>query len=165
MAFLDGIGARDLSHAEIAVRALELIDSDVENPGWWAQGIAVTYEQAIGRRIPGQRSDGTFEMSVSKATSLGMADLMDRWMAFAGSDHAVLDLIAGNPRVSDTENRTTWRSKARDGSSIVVTSEPKGDGRASIVVQQMGLETLEDNDAARLTWRDILARFVVQDGL
>jgi hypothetical protein len=162
MAYLDGLNARDLPHADIAARAFDLIDGEVENAGWWAQSVAVTYEQAIGRRIPGQRSDGTFEMSVSKATPVGMHDLMEQWTAFAGSDQAVVDLITGEPRVSGTDKRITWRTKARDGSSIIVTSEPKRDGRASIVVQHTGLATLEDNDAARELWRDILARFVEQ---
>ena len=67
-----GVGARDLTHHEIATNVLELLDGTIDNPAWWAQSIAVTYEQAIGRRIPGQRPDGTFQMSVSKATSLDM---------------------------------------------------------------------------------------------
>ncbi|HYI24490.1 MAG TPA: hypothetical protein VD767_03695, partial [Thermomicrobiales bacterium] len=115
-------------------------------------------------RIPGQRPDGTFQMSVSKATSLGMDGLMERWTAFAANDQAVLDLIAGEVRVSGTENRITWRTKARDGSSTIVISEPKPNGRASIIAQQMGLETLESNDEAKAMWRDTLTRFL-KDGL
>src|SRR5690606_39188985 len=63
--FLDGIGARDLSHTEIARAIVETGEAS----GWWAQGITVAYEQHIGRRQPGQRPNGGYEVSVSKTVS------------------------------------------------------------------------------------------------
>ncbi|MCC6802073.1 MAG: hypothetical protein IT319_04235 [Anaerolineae bacterium] len=160
LSFMDGIDARSLNHHEIATKVLEELDGRIENPGWWAQAVSVAYEQEIGRRIPGQRPDGTFQTSVSKATRLGMQALMDKWAEFAAQDQAVLDWIAGEVRVSGTENRITWRTKSPDGSSIVVISEPKKDGSASIVAQHMGLQTEDLNIEAKAKWTAILERFL-----
>jgi hypothetical protein len=158
--YMDVIGAKNLSHHEIATRLLEELDGKIDNVGWWAQSVTVAYEQYIGRRIPGQRPDGTFQTSVSKATKLGMKELMDKWEDFAARDEDVLGLIAGDVRVSGTEKRITWRTKAHDGSDIRVTSEPKKDGTASIIAVQMGLETNELNIEARSKWSSILQRFL-----
>jgi hypothetical protein len=158
--YMDGIGAKNLSHHEIATLVIEELDGKIENIGWWAQSVTVAYEQYIDRRIPGQRPDGTFQTSVSKATSLGMKELMDKWVAFAGKDQAVLAVVAGDVRVSGTDKRITWRTKAHDGSDIRITSEPKKDGTAAIIAVQMGLQTNELNNEAKSGWSSILQRFL-----
>lgn len=158
--FMDGIGAKNLSHPEIATKVWEELDGKVDNPGWWAQSVTVAYEQHAGRRLPGQRSDGTFETSVSKATKLGMKELMDQWVAFAAGDEEVVALMAAEARVSGTDKRITWRTKAGDGSDIRVTSEPKKDGTAAIVAVQTGLPSPELNMEAKAKWSSILQRFL-----
>jgi hypothetical protein len=158
--FMEGIGAKHLKHPAIATRVLEELDGKIESPGWWAQGVTVAYEQHMGQRVPGQRMDGTFETSVSRATPLGMTDLMDHWSRFAAGDEAVLALVAEEGRVRGTEKRLNWRTKAHDGCGIQVTSEPKKDGTASIIVVQTGLQTDEHKQEAKATWSSILARFL-----
>lgn len=158
--FMDDIGAKDLDHHQIATKVVEALDGVIDNPGWWGQSVTVAYEQYIGRRIPGQRPDGTFQTSVSRSTPLGMQALMDKWVAFAAEDQAVLDLLSGEVRVSGTENRVTWRTRAKDNSAIVVISEPKANGTASIVAQQTGLQTHELNMEAKANWQAILGRFL-----
>ncbi|WP_369254751.1 hypothetical protein [Geodermatophilus amargosae] len=159
--FLDGIGAEDLDHGQIALQVYEELGESFGRRGWWAQSVTVAYEQHIGRRIPGQRSDGTFQCSVSRATTLGMAELMERWRAFADGDAAVQEVLAGGDvKVSGTDRRLTWRTRAVDGSSVVVTSEPKENGTASLVATQVGVPTLEANDEARERWTAVVARFL-----
>jgi len=160
LTFMDSIDARNLNHHEIATKVLEELDGKIDNIGWWAQAVTVAYEQYIGRRIPGQRPDGTFQTSVSKATKLGMKVLMDKWVDFAANDNDVLAWIAGDVRVSGTEKRISWRTKAADGSSITVISEPKRDGSASIVVQLVGLQTHDLNMEAKAAWSSIVDRFL-----
>lgn len=160
LVYLEGIDAKNLTHHQIASELLKQLDGVVDNIGWWAQSIAVAYEQQAGRRVPGQRPDGTFQTSVSKATKSGMQDLMDAWTGFAADDEDVVRLVDGDVRVSGTENRITWRAKAVDGSAIVVISEPKKNGTASLVVQQMGLQTHELNLEAKERWAAIVNRFV-----
>ncbi len=160
LAFMDGIDAKNLSHHEIATHVWYELEGKLDNHAWWAQSVAVAYEQQIGRRLPGQRPDGTFQTSVSKVTRLGMSDLMDRWVAFAAGDNDVRGLISDAPRVSGTDKRIIWRTKAHDGSDIRITSEPKKDGTASIIAVQMGLQTNELNDEAKSAWTTILQRFL-----
>jgi len=131
----------------------------LDNPAWWAQSTTAAYEQFIGRRVPGQRPDGTFQTSVSRATKLAMKPLMDAWTEFAARDQVALDLCAGDPRVGGTEKRLTWRTKSHDGSVVNVISEPKPNSTASIVVQHIGLATLELSVQAKERWSSILTRF------
>ncbi|KIH96611.1 hypothetical protein LP52_23875 [Streptomonospora alba] len=158
--FMAGIGAPGLDHRTIALRVSEELAGTVDNPGWWAQSVTVAYERHIGRRVPGQRADGTFETSVSRSTKLGMRELMDAWVEFAADDREVLDLVAADARVGGTEKRMTWRTKAADGSSVLVTSEPGKDGSASIVATRSGLASPEANAEAKARWSAIVNRFL-----
>ena len=160
LAFMDGIDAKNLSHHAIATHLLQELDGKIDNIGWWAQSITTAYEQYIGRTIPGQRPDGTFQTSVSKATKLGMQELMDRWTAFAAEDQDVLALVESDVKVSGTDKRITWRTKGHDGSDIRIASEPKKDGTASIIVQHMGLASHDLNMEAKANWTTIIQRFL-----
>jgi hypothetical protein len=84
-ALLDDWGATGRSHTEIARWLVE----EQKVHGWWAQSIAVTYEQARGMRIPGQGPDGFFTASASKTIAVpalkafeAFADdaLRERWL-------------------------------------------------------------------------------------
>ncbi|MFC4627855.1 hypothetical protein ACFO6V_06415 [Promicromonospora alba] len=158
--YMARIGAPELTHHQIAAAVIGELDGKVDNLGWWAQSTAVAYEQYIGRRIPGQRPDGTFQTSVSKSTSLGMEALMEAWTRFADGNPDVDGLVEGEVRVSGTENRITWRAKAREGESVIVISEPKKNGTASLVVQHLGSPTPERNDEVKELWRTIVSGFV-----
>lgn len=158
--FMKSIDASGLSHHEIATQVLERLMGKLDNPGWWAQSITVAYEQQMGRRLPGQMPDGTFQTSASRSTPWGMQELMDKWVDFAATDKEVLDMLASDPRVSGTENRITWRAKAKDGSAIIITSEPKNNGTASVIATQVGLQTAELNAEVKLKWVAVLERFL-----
>ena len=157
---MDEVGAKDMNHKDLATKVQAELEGVTENPGWWAQSVTVAYEQHIGKRVPGQAQDGTFQTSVSKSISLGMEDLMDRWTRFAASDDEVLALVSGEPRVSGTDKRMNWRAKAKDGSAVQITSEPKKTGAASVIATLSGLKTFELSQKARATWAAIVERFV-----
>ncbi|MBO3737568.1 hypothetical protein [Actinoplanes flavus] len=161
LTFMAGIGAEDLCHRAIAAKVHKELDATgIDSPGWWAQSVTVAYEQYIGRRRPGERADGTFEVSVSRSTRLGMAALMDAWTGFAAADPYTAGLLAAPPRVSGTERRITWRVKTLDGTAVAVTSEPKPNGKAALVATATGLPSPESADAARQSWTDTVTRFL-----
>jgi hypothetical protein len=162
MVFMDSIGAEKLNHAAIAASVAEDLDGTISNSAWWAQSVAVAYEQVIGRRLPGQSSDGTFQMNVSKSTNYSMQELMDKWVKFAQDSESVREIISEPARVSGIEKRITWRVKAKNGSNITVTSEPKKNGTAAIMVTQMGLTTNQLKDEIKSQWAIILNRFLQQ---
>ncbi len=157
---LEEVGAKDMSHKDLATKVQAELGSRVDNPGWWAQSVTVAYEQHIGRRAPGQAQDGTFQTTVSRSTALGMQDLMDRWQAFAASDDEVLASVSGEPRLSATDKRMNWRVKGLDDTGVQVTSEPKKTGAASVIVTLTGLRTFELSQQARAQWSEIVERFV-----
>jgi hypothetical protein len=160
LVFMDGIGAKDLNHHEIATKVLEQLMGTTESPAWWAQSVTVAYEQHIGRRLPGQQPDGTFQTSASQSTKLGMEQLMDAWTEFAAGDPEILDAVEGDVRTSGTEKRLSWRAKLHNATSVIVTSEPKPDGAASIVVQHTGSQTQERNNEAKAKWSSVVERFL-----
>jgi hypothetical protein len=159
LAYMDRINAAELDHHAIATHLLTELDGQVDNLGWWAQATAVAYEHYIGRRIPGQQPDGTFRLSVSRATSLGMEALMDAWASFAATDRDVLGLIAAEPRVSGTDRRITWRVKGAAVTAITDISEPKPNGTASVVVQHGGLPSPGASAETKATWLAVVDRF------
>ncbi len=157
--FMEGIDAAKLDHHAIATAVYYELEGKVDNPGWWAQSVSVAWEQESGRRIPGQRPDGTFQTSVSKSTPLVMEELMAEWEAFAAQDEEVVAMLGSTPKVAGTENRHTWRTKTKDGVVLNVLAEPKPNGTASLVVQVVGTESLEANEVAKEQWTAIVGRF------
>ncbi|MCC6704286.1 MAG: hypothetical protein IT334_05360 [Thermomicrobiales bacterium] len=158
--FMTSIGAEQLDHAAIALRVEEELRGEIESAAWWAQGITVAWEQQSGRRLPGQRADGTFQTSISKTTGLDMQALAEAWRTFASSDAAVQAQISAEPRHSGTEKRINWRTKGRDGVAITISSEPRKGGGSALVVQVVGNPSPEANSTTKATWSAILSRFI-----
>ena len=151
--------AETLPHQQIAAIAQRELEGKIDSPGWWGQSVAVAYEQHIGRRLPGQRADGTFEVSTSKATQFDMHELMDTWTSFADKDDQVKGYVSSEPRLSGTNKRLNWRVKCADGSSIQITSEPKNNGKATIIATVSGLSDCESAADAQAEWSAIIERF------
>lgn len=104
---LDQAGARDWSHKQIAAHLVEAHRVD----GWWAQSITVGYEQATGRRRPGQQQDGTFTASVSRRVP------GDRRAVFDGVlPHLAAELGApASARPEATSPGATWKPEPLSG--------------------------------------------------
>lgn len=174
---LDRRAAREKPHAEIARLAEQLIlgqdpegglqipdDAKIRSsPGWWAQGITVAYEQHIGRRLPGQRADGTFEATISKTVAgeraAVMTHLFDALTTQAAEGFAGVT-SSDTPRVSSTEKRDNWRLKLDDGSALQVTTEPRrgasGQEKTAVVVTCSKLVNPEAVEAWKTYWKEQL---------
>lgn len=152
-AFLDGSGAADKPHKQIAS---DLYAAGM--PGWWAQMVTVEYERMIGRRAVGQRCDGAYSASASRTVAGDMDAALTRWLAAVG-DRANYDgvLAESVPRVSKTANWRYWKVDLKDGSRVSVTICEKAAGKATIGV---GHEKIGDAEAAarwKLWWKAVLA--------
>ncbi|MBU5900220.1 hypothetical protein JVW24_24175, partial [Vibrio cholerae O1] len=75
----------------------------------WVQGAVVAYEQEIGRRVPGQRADGTFDVAVSRTVTGERGDVIDRVASLVDGELGGVALD-GDPRVSTTPKRSYWRA-------------------------------------------------------
>ncbi|TFD53473.1 hypothetical protein E3T55_05535 [Cryobacterium frigoriphilum] len=113
---------------------------------WWCQGITVGYEQARGLRLPGQRADGTFEVSASKTLPLEQTRALDVVVA-------VLSASLGAPASrSSTAAYATARwplpgqvGAVARGGSLLATANPTKNGRTSVTLTN---QRLADPDMA-----------------
>jgi uncharacterized protein YndB with AHSA1/START domain len=64
-----GMGER--AHKDIA----DFLHAEHGVSYWWAQEVTVEYERSVGRRVPGQTADGTFQVGVSRTITTSPTDL------------------------------------------------------------------------------------------
>lgn len=119
--------------------------------GWWAQGVTVGYEQAIGRRLPGQAADGTFSVSATKTLSSRREEVLD----------LVLGILVGSlgePVASSPDSLySTARWKIADETVVAGISEPK-DGKTLVALTRSRIRDGGSLDAAKRELRGILDR-------
>ncbi|SMY10555.1 hypothetical protein [Brevibacterium jeotgali] len=158
-AAFDEAGGTSLSHAQLA-RAIEpLFTGRVENPGWWAQGATVAYEQAIGRRVSGQSSTGDFQVSASRTLPGAAEDLRTRSAAEVVAAGRIAGLaVEPGGRESDTPKRLYWRTGLEAGAKLEVSVEPKEGDRCLVTLTATKLSSQEQRDAARADLRTAAAR-------
>lgn len=159
VAALDAAGAGERTHAAIAELAISLMPESLENSGWWAQGVAIGYEQHHGLRVPGQRSDGTFHASASRTLPGPAAEAMQAWRRLVDA-RADFDGASAEapPTTSETAKRLHWRVRLDDGTRAGVSVEPVGDGdRARLAMQHERLGSPADVDRWKQFWKGLLA--------
>jgi hypothetical protein len=158
-AFLEGIKARDLTHREIADKVYEKLGDSVENAGWWAQNITVAYEQHIGRRAPGQRSDGTFEPAVSRTFEGSTKEAMDAWLKYASGKPGFNGVkLADKVSMSHSANRHHWGSNLADGTRVNVDTDNygKSEGKSGLTITHIRITSAEEAEKWKSYWRDTI---------
>lgn len=144
-ALLDAAGAAGWKHPEIARWLYETQGVD----GWWAQGITVGYEQAHGRRLPGQQADGTFSVTVTKTIAAPRSAVIDTALA-------TLIRRLGQPDSLKPESLyATARWKVGPETIVAGVSEPK----PGSTLVSLGRSKITDGDtlgSAKDQLRDIL---------
>lgn len=151
---LDGAGGADLPHKELAQAAHAAMPAAVDNAGWWAQSVAVAYEQWIGRRIPGQAHDGTFQVSATRTMPGTMREVFDRWCELTG-DLTELDglTVTDGPRTSGTDKRLHWGVTLADGSRGNVDVSPKSADKTLVAASQVNLTNPDAVERWRAFWK------------
>ncbi|MBG6084344.1 hypothetical protein [Zhihengliuella flava] len=137
VSLLSAAGAGDLPHPQIAELAVAQMPAELKNPGWWAQAVAIAFEQHVGRRVPGQKADGTFAASASKTRAgsrrealSALAEAVTRADAAGGLGGVALD---GAARQSETDKWCYWRADFADGTRASISiSEASGKAKISV---------------------------------
>lgn len=153
--FVDA-GALTLAHPEIAKIAREHVPEHVENPDWWAQGIAIAFEQANGLRVPGQASDGTFRVGVSRALDGDRDSVVELWRETFGDRNEHRGHEVQNIRESRTAKRTFWRAKLEGAGNIEIAGIDRDGGRAGLSVEHTALDSGVEIEAWRAYWKGLL---------
>lgn len=153
-------------HAQIARIALDHMPDGVANPEWWAQGVAIAYEQHAGIRVPGQSSTGTFQVSVSTTVTGNRDQAIEDWAEVMASRPKHRGHTASTPRRSRTEKRTFWRvdlqppeptAASARVSKVEVAASDKGEGKVLVSIQHRDLTHESDIETWRAHWKEQLA--------
>lgn len=157
---LNDAGGAQLTHKQLAEVAHAAMPAPVVNGGWWAQSVAVAYEQWIGRRVPGQAHDGTFQVSATRTVQGEMQEVFDRWCKHA-ENVTELDgtAIKDTPRISGTAKRLHWGVTLVDGSRGSVDVSQKSADKVLVSASQVNLNAADQVDRWRAAWKEHLKRF------
>ena len=150
---LDGLGARELSHAELARLVNEQLKG-MESSGWWAQGITVAYEQHTGKRVPGQLANGLFELAVSKSVASPRSELFPAIVRWFESKKELNGSEPLKPRRTETPKRSNWRCDFSDGSKFAATVEDAGE-KSKLVLSHTAIPTKQEADAWKTYWKGV----------
>ncbi len=172
-AWLTSQAAQDRDHAAIARLAEQRLGElgiwrhaatdEPLNTGWWAQSIAVDFEQDHGLRASGQTSRGDFSVAVSRTVPGTIDDALEAWLTtMAGRTQLDGVALDGEPSVSRTEKWRYWRVGLVDGSrvSVTISARKVADGappKAAVGVNHAGLDSAEAGEAWRPWWKELLA--------
>lgn len=160
--WLDEMKAFDLSHQKIAELVFSKIENKVESAEWWSQGITVAYEQEIGRRMPGQRSDGTFEMSISKSINEERTILFNRCKELLDKFDSINGLQVLKPRFSETPARSNWRCDFSDGSKALWSVDVKTPEKSQLVIRQTHMTSSEVSALWKEFWTQFLNEHILK---
>lgn len=153
---LHAAGADPLPHPQLAELALKGMPEELSNPHWWAQSVAVAYEQHLGRRSPGQSSDGSFKGTVSATINTDLEGALKRWII--AIEHLALfnnTQLLGEPSISRSERWRYWRANFSDGTKVTVNIGLKGE-KISLAVDHSLAPSRESLETWKSFWRQIL---------
>jgi uncharacterized protein YndB with AHSA1/START domain len=147
-ALLDKAGARKKSHREIA----ELLSTRHRVAVWWAQMVAVGYEQSRGLRAKHEKPEG-FEVSVSRTIAAPVALAFEAW-----KDPAIREQWL--PRTPLTVRKATPHKSIRitwaDGTTVAVNFWPKGALKCQVVPQHARLPDADRAERMKDFWSEKL---------
>lgn len=156
---LDESGARELSHTDLARKLYDELNGSLENPGWWAQGITVAYEQHIGKRMPGQLANGLFELAVSKTAEMSRDELFEKVVKWFEKQNELNGSESLKQRSSKTPKRSTWRCDFADGSKFSATVEESKE-KSKLILTHTAVPTKEEADEWKEFWRNIADKLI-----
>lgn len=151
---LDETGARGLTHTELARVLKKKLEGKVDSHEWWAQGVAVAYEQHTGKRVPGQLANGLFEIAVSKIVAKSRRDLFPQVVDWLESQPDLKGHDFTRSRTSETPKRSYWRCDFADGSRFVAAIEDSGE-KSKLAFLHTAIPTKQDADEWREFWRGV----------
>ncbi|MGE0729873.1 MAG: hypothetical protein AB7O92_21995 [Acidimicrobiia bacterium] len=145
---LDRWPGRDTGHAAIAAHLLAEHGID----SWWAQSVTVGYERITGRRLPYQRSDGTFTATRSRTVPVPPEQLR----ALLLDAGARTDLLGGLP--SELRSRPTSKAirLAVEQGMVLISLDVTADGRTKVSVAHERLPQPDDLERWRYFWGEWL---------
>jgi len=149
---LDAAGARKLNHTQIATCLFD----EHKVPGWWAQMVAVTYEQAHGMRAKHEQPEGDFEISVSKTIDAPVAKAFAAWEDEKVRRKWLKDFGFTIRKAAPHKSmRITWV----DGkTSVEVNFYAKGETKSQVAAQHSKLANAQQAERMKKYWAEQLEK-------
>ncbi len=145
LAILDQAGAQKMNHTQIAA----YLYGKQNLPGWWAQMIAVGYEQARGMRKAHQRPEG-YAISVSRVMNVPLSTLFKSWADARQRDKWLkVKGVKVRKATANKSLRITWSDK---NTGLEVDFYNKGKGKAQVVVQHSKLKDGRETEKMKKYW-------------
>ncbi len=145
---LEKAGARSWPHADIAL----WLHQKHQIPDWWCQMVTVGYEQATGRRVKNQKTDG-FEVSVSKTIAAPVSVAFEAW-----KDPLLRERWL--PRTPLSVRKATPHKSIRilwpDDTTVSVNFWPKGPLKCQVVPQHGKLASATEAEKMKAYWSEQL---------
>jgi hypothetical protein len=153
---LESAGGASASHRELADALYPQFEGKIDSHGWWVQGAVVAYEQEIGRRVPGQRADGTFDVAVSRTISGDRSELIAKFASLVAGGTLNEVALDGDPRTSETAKRSFWRANLAGGIKVEAAAEAKSEDKTLFVLTISKLPSPEALEEWRAFGKDFL---------
>jgi hypothetical protein len=151
-AILDSIGAKKMTHTEIA-RYLYL--HYLNNNGWWCQMITNRYEKIRGMKKQLQKKDG-FQISISKVMNIPVTDMYEAWVNESVQKKWLrekgFEITTITP---NTSIKMIWNDSQ---THVSVNFYEKGSGKSQIVVEHSRLMQESDTEKRKKYWKEKLER-------
>ena len=162
-AVLDTFGGVEKGHTATA----RYLNEEHGVDGWYAQGITVAYERARGVRVANQRTDGAYEVSVSKVLTGSTSDVV-KWLSdpklrrrwTGGVDAKLADALASSLDGAAAKGIVVradglGRHRYKWGKTTVqLYLTPKPGGKVTFVATQMKLADAGAVETSRAQWRE-----------
>jgi len=150
---LDSAGAMELDHKSIVA----VIAPHLERSAWWAQMIAVAYEQERGLRALHESAHG-FQVSVSRTLNVPLETLYRAFAEPAPRKRWLREAVEMRKSTPGKYVRMTWT----DGTHVDVNVYAKGPGKSSAQVQHSKLEDAKAAAKWKTFWKSALARLAAE---
>jgi uncharacterized protein DUF4287 len=145
---LDKSGAKDKKHPEIVRWISEEHDVD----GWWAQQVTVAYEQDRGMRAPGQRADGTYNVTASKTVEVPVERLFRAFQDKRLRGRWLGDFELGIRTTRPGKSMTaTWEVGS---TRLTVGFYAKGDAKSQVALAHERIADPQQADELKAFWRE-----------
>jgi uncharacterized protein YndB with AHSA1/START domain len=172
IALLDAAGAQAWSHKEIVA----WLAAHAELSGWWRQSVAVGYEQATGKRVPGETADAGFQVGVRLTIAAPPASVwkalcspagMAHWLGSEvaelapGAGYETTDGTRGEIRVVKPADRIRFTRRGRQASTpstVQIALAPSGEAKTTIIFHHEKLRDTHEREAMRKHWKAVADR-------
>jgi Domain of unknown function (DUF4287) len=148
-ALLDEWGAHGREFREIA----DWLTGTHALSRWWAQKLIVEYQQDRGLRIPGVRSDGTFEVTASKTVAVPVDVLFD---AFVDARRRRQWLLDEEMSLRTSQAGRTARFDCDDATRVSVEFTDEGP-KSTVAVVHQRLTGADEAQSRKARWKERLS--------